>query len=75
MDVYVIQILSQEEIDPEVTGDLKLVDVEDDDVAEITVSSVLMQRYAENLAACGCAALPRLGSPSGRRLSHRASER
>src|SRR5436309_4782582 len=51
LDIYVIQILSQEEIDPEVTGDLKLVDVEDDDVAEITVSSVLMQRYAENLAA------------------------
>ena len=38
MDVYVIQILSQEEIEPDVVGDLKLVDVEDDDVAEITVS-------------------------------------
>src|SRR5439155_14823913 len=50
-DIYVIEILSQEEIDPEVVGDLKLVDVEDNDVAEITVSSVLMQRYAENLAA------------------------
>src|SRR5262249_38070413 len=35
MDVYAIQILSQEEIEPDVTGDLKLVDVEDDDVAEI----------------------------------------
>src|SRR5258708_1091174 len=51
MDVYVIQILSQEEIDPEVTGDLKLVDVEDDDVAEITVNSALLERYKENLAA------------------------
>src|SRR5947209_5777464 len=51
MDVYVIQILSQEEIEPDVTGDLKLVDVEDDDVAEITVNGPLLQRYKQNLAA------------------------
>ena len=38
MDVYVVQVLSPEELDPEVAGDLKLVDVEDQDVAEITVS-------------------------------------
>src|SRR6516165_10287012 len=29
MDLYVIQILSHEEIEPEITGDLRLVDVED----------------------------------------------
>jgi uncharacterized protein (DUF58 family) len=51
MDVYAIQILSQEEIDPEVVGDLKLVDVEDDDVAEITVSRALLTRYKKNLEA------------------------
>src|SRR5437763_3177082 len=51
MDVYVVQILSQEEVDPEVVGDLKLVDVEDDDEAEITVSSALLTRYKQNLAA------------------------
>jgi uncharacterized protein (DUF58 family) len=51
MDVYVIQILSPEEIDPEVSGELKLVDVEDDDVAEVTVSGPLLKRYKENLAA------------------------
>jgi uncharacterized protein (DUF58 family) len=51
MDVYVIQILSQEEIDPEISGDLKLVDVEDDDEAEITVSAPLLKRYKQNLAA------------------------
>jgi uncharacterized protein (DUF58 family) len=51
MDVYVIQILSQEEIDPELIGDLKLVDVEDADAAEITVSSPLLKRYKQNLAA------------------------
>jgi len=33
MDIYVIQILSQEEIEPDVVGDLKLTDVADGDVA------------------------------------------
>lgn len=51
MDVYVIQILAQEEIEPEIVGDLKLVDIEDDDVAEITVSGPLLKRYKQNLAA------------------------
>jgi uncharacterized protein (DUF58 family) len=51
MDLYVIQILSQEEIEPEIVGDLKLVDIEDDDVAEITVSGPLLKRYKQNLAA------------------------
>jgi uncharacterized protein (DUF58 family) len=51
MDVYFIQILSQEEIEPEITGDLRLVDVEDADVAEITVSGPLLRRYKQNLAA------------------------
>ncbi len=50
-DVYVIQILSQEEIEPDVVGDLRLVDIEDDDVAEITVSAPLLKRYKQNLAA------------------------
>jgi uncharacterized protein (DUF58 family) len=51
LDIYVIQILSQEEIEPEVVGDLRLVDIEDDDVAEITVSGPLLKRYKQNLAA------------------------
>ena len=51
MDIYVIQVLSQEEIEPEIVGDLRLVDVEDDDVAEITVSGPLLKRYKQNLAA------------------------
>ena len=51
MDVYVIQILSQEEIEPDLNGDLKLVDVEDDDAAEVTVNGPLLRRYKENLAA------------------------
>lgn len=51
LDIYAVQILSQEEIDPEIVGDLKLVDIEDDDVAEITVSGPLLKRYKQNLAA------------------------
>jgi uncharacterized protein (DUF58 family) len=51
LDIYVIQILSHEEIDPGIVGDLKLVDIEDEDVAEITVSGPLLKRYKQNLAA------------------------
>jgi uncharacterized protein (DUF58 family) len=51
MDIYAIQILSHEEIEPEIVGDLKLVDVEDEDVAEVTVSAPLLKRYKQNLEA------------------------
>jgi len=51
MDVYIVQILSQEEIDPPMTGDLKLTDVEDGDEAEVTVSAPLLKKYKETLAA------------------------
>jgi len=51
MDVYLIHILSAEEIDPEVEGDLRLVDCEDGDEAEITVSAALLDRYRRTLAA------------------------
>ena len=50
MDVYVIHVLSPEEIDPDVTGDVKLVDCEDADVAEITVSRPLLAKYKRTLA-------------------------
>jgi uncharacterized protein (DUF58 family) len=51
LDIYAVQILSQEEIEPDVVGDLRLTDVEDDDVAEITVTGPLLKRYKQNLAA------------------------
>lgn len=51
MDVYVIQVLSQEELDPDVKGDLRLVDCEDHDVAEISVSAPLLARYKATLNA------------------------
>jgi uncharacterized protein (DUF58 family) len=51
MDVYVIHVLSPEELNPEVKGDLKLIDCEDNDIAEITVSRPLLDRYQRTLAA------------------------
>jgi len=50
-DLYVIQVLSPQELDPDLSGDLKLIDVEDLDDAEVTVSSALMAYYKKNLAA------------------------
>ncbi len=51
LDVYVIHVLSPEELEPELKGDLKLVDCEDRDFAEITVSRPLLDRYRRTLAA------------------------
>ena len=51
MDIYVIHVLSREEVEPELVGDLRLVDAEDDDVAEITISAPLLKRYKDNLNA------------------------
>ncbi len=51
MDIYVIHVLSREEVEPEIVGDLRLVDAEDDDIAEITVSAPLLKRYKDNLNA------------------------
>ena len=50
LDIYLIHVLSQEEIDPDVKGDLKLVDCEDRDIAEISVSRRLIDRYKQTLA-------------------------
>jgi hypothetical protein len=49
--VYVIHVLSPEELEPDIKGDLKLVDCEDQDFAEITVSRPLLDRYRRTLAA------------------------
>ena len=49
MDIFVIHILSQEEVDPELVGDLRLVDCEDEEAAEITISAPLLKRYKEKL--------------------------
>ncbi len=50
-DLYAIQVLSPQEIEPDLRGDLRLRDVEDGDIAEITVTRALLNRYRRNLEA------------------------
>lgn len=50
-DLYAIQVLSPQELEPELTGDLKLLDMEDGDQAEITISAALLKYYKKNLYA------------------------
>ena len=49
LDIYVIHVLSKEEVEPEMVGDLKLVDAEDDEVAEISISAPLLKKYKDTL--------------------------
>lgn len=51
MDVYVLHVLCPEELNPEVKGDLRLIDCEDADVAEVTISRPLLDKYKRTLAA------------------------
>ena len=50
LDVYLVHVLSPEEIEPDLQGDLRLVDCEDGDEAEITAGAALLRRYRETLA-------------------------
>ena len=50
-DVFCMQVLSPQEVEPDITGDLRLRDVEDGDAAEVTISAPLLKRYKANLAA------------------------
>jgi uncharacterized protein (DUF58 family) len=50
-DLFVVQVLSPQELDPPITGDLRLRDMEDGDVAEVTISAPLLRRYKANLSA------------------------
>jgi len=53
-DLFVIQVLSPQELDPPLTGDLKLIDVEDGDEAEVTISAPLLKRYKATVESfCG----------------------
>jgi uncharacterized protein (DUF58 family) len=51
MDIYVVQVLATEELRPELTGDLRLVDCEDGDTAEIMANGATIERYRKSLAA------------------------
>lgn len=50
-DLFCIQVLSPQEIEPDLVGDLKLKDVEDDDMAEVSITQPLMAQYKKNLNA------------------------
>jgi uncharacterized protein (DUF58 family) len=50
-DLYVIQVLCPQELSPDLSGELKLIDIEDADAAEITVSAALTKYYKRNLTA------------------------
>lgn len=49
-DLYAIHVLSPQEIDPPLAGDLRLRDVEDGQVAEVSISRPLLDRYRRRLA-------------------------
>ena len=50
-DLFAIQVLSPQEVDPPIGGDLRLKDVEDGDTAELTISAPLLKKYKANLNA------------------------
>jgi uncharacterized protein (DUF58 family) len=47
-DAYAVHVLAPEEIDPTLSGDLKLVDSETNAFAEISVSRTLLKKYKDN---------------------------
>jgi uncharacterized protein (DUF58 family) len=50
-DLFCVQTLSPQEIDPELQGDLKLKDMEDADMAEVSITGPLIKKYKANLNA------------------------
>jgi hypothetical protein len=50
-DVFAVQVLSPQELNPEFRGDLKLIDLEDEDDAEVSMSGPLIKKYKANLNA------------------------
>lgn len=53
-DALAIQVLTPDELDPAkggIAGDLRLTDVEDGDIAEVSATSVLVGKYRETVAA------------------------
>ncbi len=50
-DLFAVQLLSPEEIDPTLAGDLKLRDAEDGSMAEVSMSPALLKQYKSSLNA------------------------
>lgn len=49
MDVFLMHVLSPEELDPPLRGDRRLIDVEDGDAAEITVNAYALEKYKQTV--------------------------
>jgi len=49
MDVFLMHVLSPEEIDPPLRGDRRLIDIEDNDQTEITINQYVLRRYHETV--------------------------
>ena len=50
-DLFCVQCLSPQEIEPDLQGDLKLRDMEDGDLAEVSITQPLLKKYKANLNA------------------------
>jgi len=50
-DLFCIQTLSPQEIEPDLQGDLRLKDIEDADEAEVSITAPLIKQYKSNLNA------------------------
>lgn len=50
-EVYALQILSPQELEPDIGGDLRLKDTEDGDLAEVTITAPLLKKYKATLQA------------------------
>ncbi len=48
-DLFALQVLSPQEVNPDITGDLRLVDIEDGDRAEVTIAAPLLKKYKSTL--------------------------
>jgi len=48
-DVFLLQVLAEEELNPTLVGDLRLVDMEDGDTTEITITKPLIKAYHKTL--------------------------
>lgn len=50
-DLFAVHVLSPQEIEPDLKGDLKLIDMEDADAAEVSITGQLIKKYKANLNA------------------------
>ena len=51
MEAHVLHVLSPQELDPEIRGDFKLMDMEDADLVEISLTGTLIKSYQRTLGA------------------------